>query len=107
MAQRLMQWVCGMTIALHALAATAAALQQEGAAASSQAGTREIPPFDAFFTPPSFVAPSLSPDGRWIAWISPVDGVNNFFVAPIGDRSARRQITFKQSQGVRPFDVSG
>lgn len=66
-----------------------------------------LPPFEAFFTPVSYVAPQLSPDGRWIAWIAPVAGVNNFFVAPVTDPARKRQLTFRTGQGVRATDVSG
>ena len=67
----------------------------------------ELIPFSTLFTPDSYRAPQVSPDGRWLSWIAPAAGINNFFVAPVDDLSAIRQLTFKQKRGVRPADVSG
>ena len=78
-----------------------------GAVPGLVAQAEPLPPFEKFFTPVSYVAPQLSPDGRWLAWIAPVAGVNNFFVAPRADLADKRQLTFRVGQGVRPTDVSG
>ena len=37
--------------------------------------------------------PKLSPDGRWLTWIAPTDGVMNIWVAPRGDVTNDRPLT--------------
>src|SRR5689334_11238749 len=49
---------------------------------------RTLIPRSAIFGNPSRTAATLSPDGRWIAFLAPRDGVLNLWVAPreaIGD----------------------
>lgn len=52
------------------------------------------------FGNPSIAAPSISPDGRWLAWAASADKVMNLWVAPRGDMGAARQVTFDQRRGV-------
>ena len=75
---------------------------------SGQAGDlQKLQPFEKFFAPVAYEAPQISPDGKWLSWIAPVNGVNNFFVTPTDDLDHKSQLTFKTEQGVRPADTSG
>src|SRR5262249_30175741 len=42
----------------------------------------------------------ISPDGKWISWIAPRDGVLNVWVAPANDLSKAKPLT---SEKVRPI----
>lgn len=57
-------------------------------------------PRTLLFSNPSIAAPSISPDGRWLAWAASSDKVMNLWVAPRGDLGAARQLTFDRHRGV-------
>lgn len=46
---------------------------------------------------------SVSPDGRWLAWLADDHGVMNVWAAPRGDLEAARQLTFDRHRGVPGF----
>lgn len=50
-------------------------------------------PRRVLFDNPTYLGPQLSPDGRFISWIAPVDGVLNIWVAPIGDIAHAEPVT--------------
>jgi len=52
------------------------------------------------FGNPSRAAGTLSPDGQWLSWIAPRDGVLNIWIAPSDDLDAARAIT---AEAVRPI----
>jgi dipeptidyl aminopeptidase/acylaminoacyl peptidase len=58
-------------------------------------GQTDIPliPRQAFFENANAFSPQLSPDGHWLAWIAPVDGVMNVWVAPRDDLTKARPLT--------------
>jgi dipeptidyl aminopeptidase/acylaminoacyl peptidase len=43
----------------------------------------------------------ISPDGRWLSWLAPREGVLNIWVAPLGDIAASRVITNDRKRGIR------
>ncbi|MEQ1502406.1 MAG: S9 family peptidase [Myxococcota bacterium] len=45
---------------------------------------------------------AISPDGRWLAYLAPRDGVMNVWVAPVADPDAARPVT-DDRRGVREF----
>jgi dienelactone hydrolase len=59
------------------------------------AGDTAIPliPRKTFFENANALNPRLSPDGRWLAWIAPFDGVMNVWVAPPDDLTNARPLT--------------
>ena len=75
----------------------------------------ELIPRRVLFGNPERVSPSLSPDGRQLAWIAPDDGVLNVWVAPVqaGDAAADAQsgidwsaavaVTEDRDRGVRVY----
>ena len=46
-----------------------------------------------FFGNPTRTAGRISPDGKWLSWIAPRDGVLNVWVAPLSDLSKARPMT--------------
>lgn len=64
-------------------------------------------PLQLLLAPDEFVAPQVSPDGRWISFIAPLDGVANLFVAPIDDPKRGTPVTRYTERGVQATDVSG
>ncbi len=61
---------------------------------------------ETLLAPATTVAPQVSPDGRWISFLRPVDGAMNLFVAPADTISAARPVTRRVGRGLQPFDVS-
>ncbi len=57
--------------------------------------------------PATNVAPMVSPDGKWLSFLRPIDGAFNLFVAPIDSIGSARPITKRTGRGLQPFDVSG
>lgn len=55
------------------------------------------------FGNPTRAAPALSPDGKYIAYIAPRDGVLNVFVAPSNNIGDARPITADRKRGIRQF----
>ncbi|QEL11992.1 S9 family peptidase [Kushneria phosphatilytica] len=45
----------------------------------------------------------LSPDGRWLAWIAPLEGVLNLWVAPIDHPDQGRAMTAEQVRPIRSY----
>ena len=69
----------------------------------------DLIPRSVLFGNPERTAPHISPDGRFLAWIAPLDGVLNVWVAPIGDSdagvdwAAARAVTADTERGIRVF----
>lgn len=55
--------------------------------------TRSLIPRRALFDNPTFFGAKISPDGRWISWLAPVDGVLNVWMAPANDIKAGEPVT--------------
>jgi len=71
---------------------TAALLLPRGGA-SQPAPARPLVPRETFFGDPDITSAQLSFDGAWVAYIAPVDGVRNLWLAPVGDLAAARPLT--------------
>ena len=52
-----------------------------------------------FFGNPARRRPAISPDGRWIAWLAPVDGVANIWIAARDRLEDARPLTFDKGRG--------
>lgn len=65
----------------------------------------EVPliPRDALFGNPERAALTISPDGSKLAWLAPVDGVLNVWVAPAGDLAKAKAVTRDTSRGIRNY----
>lgn len=54
---------------------------------------RSLIPRRTLFDNPTFFGAKISPDGRWISWLAPVDGVLNVWKAPADDIKAGEPVT--------------
>ena len=69
---------------------------------SAQADTPLIPREDLFGNPEKTYV-QVSPDGKQLAWLAPLNGVLNVWVAPLGDLSAATPVTADKKRGIRSF----
>ena len=53
------------------------------------------------FGNPSKMAGNVSPDGKWLSWIAPRDGVLNVWVAPIGSPGDAKPLTDEKTRPIR------
>ncbi|BBC74134.1 peptidase S9 [Altererythrobacter sp. B11] len=65
---------------------------QTGAAAEAVAAVPLIPR-DALYGNPSRSGGRISPDGKWLSWLAPYEGVMNLWIAPASDPAAARRMT--------------
>jgi dipeptidyl aminopeptidase/acylaminoacyl peptidase len=56
-----------------------------------------------FFGNPARMLGRLSPDGKWLAWIAPRDGVLNLWVAALSDPSNARPLTNERQRPIRNY----
>lgn len=66
--------------------------------AKDQLIAREI-----LFGNPDKIAPSLSPDGKYISFLAPKDGVLNIWLAPYDDLGKAKVITHEKKRGIRSY----
>lgn len=66
------------------------------------AKTPELIPRDVLFGNPERILPRISPDGRQLAWVAPVDGVLNVWVCPVGSDDAK-PVTEDRDRGIRQY----
>lgn len=62
---------------------------------------------DKLFGNPQRAGAALSPDGKWIGWRAPLDGVMNVFVAPANNMANAKPITSSKDRPIRNFSWSG
>jgi acylaminoacyl-peptidase len=67
---------------------------------------RSLIPRRALFDNPTFFGARLSPDGRWISWLAPVDGVLNVWMAPANDIKAGEPVTRTKGRPINWQDWS-
>jgi dipeptidyl aminopeptidase/acylaminoacyl peptidase len=60
-------------------------------------------PREKIFGNPTKVAGRLSPDGKWLSWIAPHDGVLNIHVAPAADPAKVRALTNETKRPIRQY----
>ncbi|TWI05823.1 dipeptidyl aminopeptidase/acylaminoacyl peptidase [Luteimonas cucumeris] len=82
-----------------------AAANAAGAAATASAPTAEVEqiPRDALFGNPERANVQISPDGKYLSWLAPVDGVLNVWVAPADDPGKARAVTDDKARGIRMY----
>ncbi len=86
------------------LAAGAAAIIATGGFAVAQpAESVSLIPREALFGNPEKAGGRISPDGKWLSWIAPRDGVLNVWVAPASDMSQGRPITAEKVRPIRQY----
>lgn len=60
-------------------------------------------PRDALFGNPERASVQISPDGRHLSWLAPLEGVLNVWVAPVTDLAAARPVTRDAARGIRAY----
>ena len=95
-------WRTLVALLLLALAAGPACAGPEPAA-PAEAASAAVPLIarDKLFGNPTRTAARISPDGRWLSWIAPRDGVLNVWVAPIDAPDRGRSLTAERTRPIR------
>ncbi|NNC59385.1 MAG: S9 family peptidase [Erythrobacter sp.] len=60
-------------------------------------------PRDHLFGNPTRAAGQISPDGRWLSWLAPRDGVLNIWMAPSDDPEAARAMSASTDRPIREY----
>jgi dipeptidyl aminopeptidase/acylaminoacyl peptidase len=55
------------------------------------------------FGNPSRSAGRISPDGKWLSWLAPRDGMMNIWVAPVSDPTKARPLTAEKVRPIRSY----
>jgi len=90
---------CGQQ-ASEPAAESAGAAANGGEAAASTAEAALIPR-DMIFGNPERTQARISPDGNWVSWLAPSDGVLNVWVAPADDLDAAEVVTSDDYRGIQ------
>ncbi|MCW4461940.1 S9 family peptidase [Sphingomonas sp. BT-65] len=80
-------------------------LLSAGAAVATppQASADTLIPRDKIFGNPSRAGGQISPDGKHVSWLAPVNGVMNVWVAPIADLGAAKAVTKETKRGLQSY----
>ena len=81
----------------------ASALLPLAAASAQPLANVPLIPRDALFGNPVKAAGRISPDGKWLSWIAPQDGVMNIWVAPAANPSAAKALTNEKTRPIRSY----
>ncbi len=92
-----------MRVSRLILAAAIAALCVGPAAAEKAPADVELISRDALFGNPEKLAVQMSPDGKYLSWVAPLDGVLNIWVAPAGDLAKAKAVTDDKARGIRSY----
>ena len=60
-------------------------------------------PRDALFGNPTRAGGQISPDGKWLSWLAPKDGVLNVWMAPINDPDGGKAMTKATDRPIRQY----
>ena len=94
-----------ITLALAACGGgpAAAAAAPAAPAATTTLEAVELIPRDALFGNPERANVQLSPDGRYLSWVAPLEGTLNVWVAPADDLGQARAVTRDTARGIRNY----
>jgi acylaminoacyl-peptidase len=67
---------------------------------------RSLIPRRTLFDNPAFFGATLSPDGNWMSWLAPFDGVLNVWASPTGDIAAGQPVTRTKGRPITWHDWS-
>lgn len=87
--------------AATAVAVVAAASVAAGAIA--QSGPAPLIERTKLFGNPSRSAGRISPDGKWLSWLAPRDGMMNIWLAPVADPAKARPLTAEKVRPIRQY----
>lgn len=83
------------------MAATLPVHAQGTAASAPPSATVPLIERAKFFGNPSKAGGRISPDGRWLSWVAPRDGVLNLWVAPLDKPEQARALTNERQRPIR------
>ncbi len=66
-------------------------------------GGSDLIPREVLFGNPDRAGPQVSPDGKQLAFLAPLDGVLNVWIAPIDKPSAAKAVTKDTNRGIRRY----
>ncbi|UUV32233.1 S9 family peptidase [Amycolatopsis roodepoortensis] len=66
-------------------------------------GAGSVIPRAELFGNPEHMTPSISPDGRWLAWVAPHEGVLNLWVRQADTDEDARPVTADRDRGIRDY----
>ncbi|NEX92436.1 S9 family peptidase [Caulobacter sp. 17J65-9] len=84
-------------------AALTAGLTASSAAALAAPQQPTLIPREVFFGNPERTQAKVSPDGRWLSWVAPRDGVLNVWVAPASDPKAAKPLTQEKNRPIPQY----
>ncbi|GMV30001.1 MAG: putative peptidase [Rhodanobacteraceae bacterium] len=84
-------------------AAIAAACAGPVFAGPASNDTVELISRDALFGNPEKLAVQISPDGKYLSWVAPLDGVLNIWVAPADAPAKAKAVTDDRARGIRNY----
>lgn len=73
------------------------------AASDSAPAQPELISREALFGNPERANVQISPDGKTLSWVAPVDGVLNLWVAPADNPAQARAVTNDKARGIRQY----
>jgi dipeptidyl aminopeptidase/acylaminoacyl peptidase len=91
--------LAALPLALLALL-PAAALAQPAATANQET---TLIPRRVLFGNPQKAAARISPNGKWLSFLAPVDGILNVWVAPVADLAAAKQVTNDKTRDITSY----
>lgn len=83
--------------------ATTGTAADDGTAAAPPAAEVALIERTVLFGNPERASGQISPDGRWLGYLAPVDGVLNVWVAPADNPGDARAVTSDTLRGIRMF----
>ena len=69
--------------------------------ASNPAASAPMIPRESLFGNPTKAAGQISPDGKWISWLAPSNGVLNVWMAPADDLDNAKAMTTASDRPIR------
>jgi len=90
--------------ALLADASNSSAIQPAtttGASMNQSLEAAPLIPRDHLFGNPTRAGGQISPDGKWLSWLAPKDGVLNIWIAPADDQSKAKAVTSSTDRPIR------
>src|SRR4051812_11890256 len=104
------QWALwAACVGLSALLTSGAPAQPSAGAAAKKNASEPTPtgqktgliPRDVLFGNPDRASPHLSPDGKFLSFLAPVNGVLNVWVGPADNPKAAKPVTADKKRGIR------
>ncbi|MGO1071089.1 prolyl oligopeptidase family serine peptidase [Lysobacter sp. CA199] len=83
--------------------AVCVALSAPVAQAADTPAEGKLIPRSALFGNPERISAAISPDGRFLSWLAPLNGVMNVWVAPADKPEQARAVTHDAARGIRQY----